>query len=97
MENETSNIEEEKSSFCYSLEEEPGKKEPKKGISVTRALVMLGFDDWKDLEPGQFEYRLCHLLSGNDGQSNFQSQNIDKDLLYLQKIKEKVKIMLKKS
>ena len=27
-------------------------KEPKKGISVTRALVMLGFNDWKDLEPG---------------------------------------------
>ena len=53
MEDETSNFDERKDSFCYSLEEEPGKKEPKKGISVTRALVMLGFDDWKDLEPGK--------------------------------------------
>ena len=65
MENETSNIEETKSSFCYSLDEEPGKKEPKKGISVTRALVMLGFDDWKDLEPGQFKYHFVLLLSRN--------------------------------
>ena len=24
-----------------------------KGMSVTRALVMLGFDDWKNLEPGK--------------------------------------------
>ena len=53
MDDETSNFDEKKSSFCYSLEEAPGKKEPKKGISVTRALVMLGFDDWKDLEPGR--------------------------------------------
>ena len=53
---ETSNFDQKKSSFCYSLEEVPGKKEPKKGISVTRALVMLGFDDWKDLEPGKLYY-----------------------------------------
>lgn len=53
MEDETSDFDQSKSSVCYSLDEEPGKKEPKKGISVTRALVMLGFDDWKDLEPGK--------------------------------------------
>ena len=56
MDDETSNLDQRKSNFCYSLEEEPGKKEPKKGISVTRALVMLGFDDWKDLEPGKLYY-----------------------------------------
>ena len=54
MEDETSNIED--SVFNVSLEENKGKKEPKKGISVTRALVMLGFDDWKDLEPGMNEF-----------------------------------------
>ena len=26
----------------------------KKGISVTRALVLMGFDSWVDLEPGNF-------------------------------------------
>ena len=26
-----------------------------KGMSVTRALVMLGFDDWKNLEPGKMK------------------------------------------
>ena len=58
MEDETSNFDERKDSFCHSLEEEPGKKEPKKGISVTRALVMLGFDDWKDLEPGKYKQNI---------------------------------------
>ena len=58
MDDETSNFDQRKSSFCYSLEEEPGKKEPKKGISVTRALVMLGFDDWKDLEPGKLYQKI---------------------------------------
>jgi hypothetical protein len=52
MEDETSNIEDR--IFNVSLEENKGKKEPKKGISVTRALVMLGFDDWKDLEPRMY-------------------------------------------
>ena len=37
-------------------EEDNRKKEPKKGISVTRALVMLGFDDWKDLEPSKYTF-----------------------------------------
>ena len=54
MENETSNIEE--SVLNVTLEDNKVKKEqPKKGISVTRALVMLGFDDWKDLEPGMYK------------------------------------------
>ena len=35
-------------------EEETKKKATRKGISITIALVMLGFDDWKDLEPGSF-------------------------------------------
>ena len=28
------------------------KADSKKGMSVTRALVLLGFDEWKNLEPG---------------------------------------------
>ena len=28
------------------------KADNKKGMSVTRALVLLGFDEWKNLEPG---------------------------------------------
>ena len=53
MEDDTLNVEEKV--FNVSLEESKTKKEPKKGISVTRALVMLGFDDWKDLEPGMYK------------------------------------------
>ena len=34
-----------------------------KGMSVTRALVMLGFDDWKDLEPGM--HKNLHRSLGN--------------------------------
>ena len=30
-----------------------------KGMSVTRALVMLGFDDWKNLEPGKM---ICRVI-----------------------------------
>ena len=64
MENETSNIEE--SVLNVTLEDNKVKKEqPKKGISVTRALVMLGFDDWKDLEPGMYEIVIDHLESLN--------------------------------
>ena len=29
------------------------KADNKKGMSVTRALVLLGFDEWKNLEPGK--------------------------------------------
>ena len=29
------------------------KADSKKGMSVTRALVLLGFDEWKNLEPGK--------------------------------------------
>ena len=70
MDDETSNLDQRKSNFCYSLEEEPGKKEPKKGISVTRALVMLGFDDWKDLEPG----KLCYLRKNEKSLENKTNQ-----------------------
>ena len=31
------------------------KADSKKGMSVTRALVLLGFDEWKNLEPGSFK------------------------------------------
>ena len=61
MEDETSNIEE--SVLNVTLEDNKVKKEqPKKGISVTRALVMLGFDDWKDLEPGMYKTELILLI-----------------------------------
>ena len=33
-----------------------------KGMSVTRALVMLGFDDWKNLEPGKM---ICGIFAGS--------------------------------
>ena len=50
MEDETPNNDKQTKSF---VEEEAKRKgDSKKGISVTRALVMMGFDDWKDLEPG---------------------------------------------
>ena len=52
MEDENSNIEE---TLTNLVDQEKTKKEPKKGLSVTRALVMLGFNDWKDLEPGRIE------------------------------------------
>ena len=60
MEDDTSSIED--SVLNVSLEENKGKKEPKKGISVTRALVMLGFDDWKDLEPGMNEFHWYYWI-----------------------------------
>ena len=60
MGDETSNIEE--SVLNISLEDNKVKKEPKKGISVTRALVMLGFDDWKDLEPGMYKNPIILLI-----------------------------------
>ena len=60
MEDDTLNVEEKV--FNVSLEESKTKKEPKKGISVTRALVMLGFDDWKDLEPGMYKTELILLI-----------------------------------
>ena len=59
MEDDTLNVEEKV--FNVSVEESKTKKEPKKGISVTRALVMLGFDDWKDLEPGMYEIVIDEL------------------------------------
>ena len=49
MEDETSNFDERKDSFCYSLEEEPGKKEPKKGISVLHKDVLV----WSIYDIGQ--------------------------------------------
>ena len=33
-----------------------------KGMSVTRALVMLGFDDWKNLEPGKMT---CEIFANS--------------------------------
>ena len=42
MEDENSNIEE---TLTNLVDQEKTKKEPKKGLSVTRALVMLGFND----------------------------------------------------
>ena len=57
MENEKPNNDKEEKSFI----EEDGKRkaDTKKGISVTRALVMMGFDDWKDLEPRNYtDYNL---------------------------------------
>ena len=49
------------------------KADNKKGMSVTRALVLLGFDEWKNLEPGMliciitlssitFQYKFTILL-----------------------------------
>ena len=32
------------------------KADSKKGMSVTRALVLLGFDEWKNLEPGMIKF-----------------------------------------
>ena len=34
------------------------KADSKKGMSVTRALVLLGFDEWKNLEPGMIMYSI---------------------------------------
>ena len=48
-------------------EEDNRKKEPKKGISVTRALVMLGFDDWKDLEPSKYNFLITHEICRING------------------------------
>ena len=41
------------------------KADNKKGMSVTRALVLLGFDEWKNLEPGMinlFDYVVIILF-----------------------------------
>ena len=35
------------------------KADNKKGMSVTRALVLLGFDEWKNLEPGMM---ICLIM-----------------------------------
>ena len=35
------------------------KADSKKGMSVTRALVLLGFDEWKNLEPGMM---ICLIM-----------------------------------
>ena len=60
MEDETSSVDD--NSVIVSLEKNKGKKEPKRGISVTRALVMMGFDDWKDLEPSKFFYLVLYYI-----------------------------------
>ena len=41
------------------------KADNKKGMSVTRALVLLGFDEWKNLEPGRIIclIRLSSMIS----------------------------------
>ena len=41
-------------------EEEKKKKLARKGASITMALIVLGFDRWKDLEPGN----CISLISG---------------------------------
>ena len=54
MENNAQNID-----GCLSIthsNDNVQKADHKKGMSVTRALVLLGFDEWKNLEPGMIKF-----------------------------------------
>ena len=50
MENDTQNVDD--SLSIIHGNDNVQKADNKKGMSVTRALVLLGFDEWKNLEPG---------------------------------------------
>ena len=50
MEDESS----EKQELDSKAEEENKKKANKKNVAITMALILLGFDGWNDLEPGEF-------------------------------------------
>ena len=56
MEDEPSNTE--KNDLLFR-EENKIKIATIKGLSITKALVIMGFDDWKELEPGNyFRYKI---------------------------------------